>query len=206
MQPNLEGVRRPPARQHQHQQMGLHFDQHEGVPQQAILACEVTAQVQKCSETEARRVSPRAVQESGESPSGSDKSSGHAREPGQGTSSGEIAIQGHSSPGRATSALWWRKSTMLMVVADQRQVAGVPMHLAGQEAADARAAARRSRNNSAPRSWRAAMLNSQREDPRTSDPPHSAPGLPTRNSLGRDLGPFALPATLWACLALASLR
>ena len=73
MQPNLEGARKPPARQHQHQQMGLHFDQHEGVPQQAILACEVIAQEQKCSDTEVRQVSPCAVQESGESPSGSGK-------------------------------------------------------------------------------------------------------------------------------------
>ena len=29
------------SRQHQHQHMGLHIDQHVGAPQQAILACEV---------------------------------------------------------------------------------------------------------------------------------------------------------------------
>ena len=72
------GARKPPARQHQRQQIGLHFAQHQGVPQQAILASEVMVLVQKCSEIEARRVSPRTVQESGESFSGSGKSSGHA--------------------------------------------------------------------------------------------------------------------------------
>ena len=80
-------------------QRGLHFDQHVGVPQQAILACEVIVQVQKCSETEVRRVSTRAVQESGESPVGSGKSSGHVREPGHCTSSGEIAMPDKNAAG-----------------------------------------------------------------------------------------------------------
>ena len=34
-----------------HQLRGLHIDQHGGVPQQAILACEAVAQVQNGSET-----------------------------------------------------------------------------------------------------------------------------------------------------------
>ena len=41
----LSGVQRPPDRQHQRHQRGLHCDQHEGAPQQAILARK--AQVQK---------------------------------------------------------------------------------------------------------------------------------------------------------------
>ena len=45
----LSGVQRPPDRQHQHHQRGLHCDQHEGVPQQAILACKVQAQKSQAS-------------------------------------------------------------------------------------------------------------------------------------------------------------
>ena len=120
MQPNLEGARKPPARQRQHQHRGLHLDQHVGVPQQAILACLVIVQEQKWSETEVRRVTPCAVREPCESSSGSGNRSGRAREPGRCTSSGEIAIHKHSSQGRATSVpyegamhealLWWRKA------------------------------------------------------------------------------------------------
>ena len=41
---HIGGARKPPARQHQNQK-GLHCDQHEGVPKQAILACEVRVQM-----------------------------------------------------------------------------------------------------------------------------------------------------------------
>ena len=46
MQPSLKSMRKLLARQHQHQQMGLHFDWHVGVLQQAIPACEIMVQVQ----------------------------------------------------------------------------------------------------------------------------------------------------------------
>ena len=98
--------------------MVLHFDQHVGVPQQAILACEIMVQVQKWSETEIRRVSPRAVQDSGESPCGLGKSSNNTREPGHCTSSGKVAMAGAISPGRSASvALVAQCSTPLVAVA-----------------------------------------------------------------------------------------
>ena len=35
MQPKLDGAWRPPSKQRQHKHVGLHSDQHVGVPQQA---------------------------------------------------------------------------------------------------------------------------------------------------------------------------
>ena len=42
--------RKPPDKQHQRHLRELHCDQHDGVPQQAILACEVRVQVPKATE------------------------------------------------------------------------------------------------------------------------------------------------------------
>ena len=93
MQPN-QGMRKPPGRQHQHQHIGLHF------------ACTPASHtstrdhsVQKCGETEMKRVSPSAVQKTGESLCGPDKSLSNTREPdctgrgsGQGQETGTIGL------------------------------------------------------------------------------------------------------------------
>ena len=97
MQAKLDGARRRPAKQRQHKHMGLHFDQHVGVPQQAVLACRAIVQGQKCSETEVRR----GTQGAGRDPCESHNGSGS--EPGRCAICREIAIKQHSNQGRATS-------------------------------------------------------------------------------------------------------
>ena len=56
LQPKLDVARWPPSKQRQHKHVGLHSDQHVGVPQQAILAGTHSRRAgAKCSETEVRR-------------------------------------------------------------------------------------------------------------------------------------------------------